>query len=103
MHNVNADTAAAVLAIAMQAARLVVLTDVAGLYRDYPANTDIITSIDTFGLAGMLPTLTSGMIPKMGAALRAVTGGCPVHRSSTGGFRTPCSWSCSPTRAWERW
>jgi acetylglutamate kinase len=77
VHNVNADSAAAVLAIALQAARLVVLTDVAGLYRDYPANTDVITSIDTLELAAMLPTLTSGMIPKMGAALRAVDGGVP--------------------------
>jgi acetylglutamate kinase len=75
VHNVNADTAAAVLAIALQAARLVVLTDVAGLYRDYPANTDVITRIDTDQLSAMLPTLTSGMIPKMGAALRAVEGG----------------------------
>jgi len=77
VHNVNADTAAAVLAIALKAARLVVLTDVAGLYRDYPANTEVITSIDTLELAGMLPTLASGMIPKMGAALRAVEGGVP--------------------------
>jgi acetylglutamate kinase len=77
VHNVNADTAAAVLAIALNAARLVVLTDVAGLYRDYPANTDVITSIDTLELAAMLPTLSSGMIPKMGAALRAVEGGVP--------------------------
>ncbi len=77
VHNVNADTAAAVLAIALQAARLVVLTDVAGLYRDYPVNADLITSIDTRELAGMLPTLSSGMIPKMGAALRAVEGGIP--------------------------
>jgi len=77
VHNVNADTAAAVLAIALKAARLVVLTDVAGLYRDYPANTEVITSIDTLELAGMLPALSSGMIPKMGAALRAVEGGVP--------------------------
>jgi acetylglutamate kinase len=77
VHNVNADTAAAVLAIALRAARLVVLTDVAGLYRDYPTNTDVITSIDTLELAAMLPTLSSGMIPKMGAALRAVDGGVP--------------------------
>ncbi|MDP9318507.1 MAG: acetylglutamate kinase [Actinomycetota bacterium] len=77
VHNVNADSAAAVLAIALGAARLVVLTDVAGLFRDYPANTDVITSIDTAELTAMLPTLTSGMIPKMGACVRAVDGGVP--------------------------
>jgi len=77
VHNVNADSAAAVLAIALGAARLVVLTDVAGLFRDYPANTDVITRIDTAELTAMLPTLTSGMIPKMGACVRAVDGGVP--------------------------
>jgi acetylglutamate kinase len=77
VHNVNADTAAAVLAVALDAARLVVLTDVAGLYRDYPANTEVIASIDTLELAALLPALSSGMVPKMGAALRAVEGGVP--------------------------
>lgn len=75
VHNVNADTAAAVLSIALGAVRLVVLTDVAGLCRDYPANTDVITSLDSRELAAMLPSLSSGMIPKMGACLRAVDGG----------------------------
>jgi len=75
VHNVNADTAAAVLAVALHAVRLVVVTNVAGLFRDHPTNTDVIESIDSRELAGMLPTLAGGMIPKMGACLRAVEGG----------------------------
>ena len=45
VHNVNADTAAAALAVALQAERLVVLTDVEGLYRDWPASTEIIREL----------------------------------------------------------
>ncbi|MDX6308066.1 MAG: acetylglutamate kinase [Nocardioidaceae bacterium] len=77
VHNVNADTAAAVLATALGAEKLVVLTNVAGLYRDYPDNLDIVTSIDAGQLASILPTLSAGMIPKMGACLRAVENGVP--------------------------
>jgi acetylglutamate kinase len=76
-HNVNADTAAAALAVALGASKLVVLTDVAGLYRDWPASDDIITQIDAAELAGLLPSLASGMVPKMEACLRAVRAGVP--------------------------
>jgi acetylglutamate kinase len=75
VHNVNADTASAVLASALGAEKLVVLTDVAGLFRDYPVNLDLVTSITTAELAGMLPRLSAGMIPKMDACLRAVDAG----------------------------
>ncbi len=78
VHNVNADTAAAVLAIALNAEKLVVLTDVTGLYRDHPANLDLIRSVDTDELEAMMPTLSAGMIPKMGACLRAVERGVPT-------------------------
>ena len=76
-HNVNADTAAAALAVALKAERLIVLTDVPGLYADWPSSTDIIGEITTGDLADLLPTLDSGMIPKMEACLRAVEGGVP--------------------------
>lgn len=74
-HNVNADTAAAALAVALQADRLVVLTDVEGLYRDWPASTDVIKELSASELRELMPTLSSGMVPKMEACLRAVEGG----------------------------
>ncbi len=77
VHNVNADTAAAALAVALGAEKLVVLTDVAGLYRDWPETTDVITEIDADELERMLPSLDTGMVPKMTACLRAVRGGVP--------------------------
>jgi acetylglutamate kinase len=72
VHNVNADTAAAALAVALSAEKLVVLTDVAGLYRDWPETTDVIAEIGAAELEGLLPALDSGMVPKMTACLRAV-------------------------------
>ncbi|HET6911279.1 MAG TPA: acetylglutamate kinase [Mycobacteriales bacterium] len=77
VYNVNADTAAAALAVALQAEKLVVLTDVEGLYADYPATTDVISHIDADRLEQLLPTLADGMVPKMEACLRAVRGGVP--------------------------
>jgi len=73
--NVNADSAAAALAVALGAAKLVVLTDVAGLYRDWPNRDSLVSQIDSAELAGLLPSLESGMIPKMTACLEAVEGG----------------------------
>ncbi|MFT8395863.1 acetylglutamate kinase [Propionibacterium sp.] len=73
--NVNADTAAAALAVALHAERLVMLTDVAGLYADWPNSEEVITQISPKELETMLPHLESGMRPKMEACLRAVQGG----------------------------
>ncbi|CAN5232374.1 acetylglutamate kinase [soil metagenome] len=73
--NVNADSAAASLAVALGAAKLVVLTDVAGLYRDWPDRDSLVSIIDTAELTALLPSLESGMIPKMAACLEAVEGG----------------------------
>ena len=73
--NVNADSAAAALAIALGAAKLVILTDVAGLYADWPNRDSLISVIDAVELAALLPSLESGMIPKMTACLDAVNGG----------------------------
>ncbi len=75
--NVNADTAAAALAVALKAAKLIVLTDVDGLYRDWPASTEVISQLTARELAELLPALTAGMIPKMEACLTAVQGGVP--------------------------
>ncbi len=96
-YNVNADTAAAALAVALGAAKLVVLTDVAGLYRDWPSSADgapagvapagvtpagaapadVISQLTAGELERLLPGLSAGMIPKMEACLTAVRGGIP--------------------------
>lgn len=73
--NVNADAAAAALAIALGAEKLVILTDVAGLYRDWPDTASLVSSVGADELRALLPSLASGMIPKMQACLDAVDGG----------------------------
>jgi acetylglutamate kinase len=77
VYNVNADTAAAALAVALGAAKLVVLTDVEGLYRDWPNSDEVISQLDAEDLEKLLPALSAGMIPKMEACLTAVKGGVP--------------------------
>jgi acetylglutamate kinase len=84
---VNADTAAAALAVALTAEKLLVLTDVEGLYRDWPASDDVIGEISPEALAALMPTLASGMVPKMAACLQAVTGG--VSRATVVDGREP--------------
>ncbi|AEV87296.1 acetylglutamate kinase [Actinoplanes sp. SE50] len=76
-HNVNADTAASALAVALGARKLVVLTDVPGLYTNWPDTSSLTSEIDADALARLLPGLESGMVPKMEACLRAVRGGVP--------------------------
>lgn len=76
--NVNADTAAAALAASLGAERLIVLTDVEGLYADWPNTDSIIAEITTTELRSLLPSLSSGMIPKMEACLAAVDAGVPL-------------------------
>jgi acetylglutamate kinase len=75
IYNVNADTAAAALAVALGAEKLVVLTDVEGLYADWPASDEVISALSADDLEILLPSLSSGMVPKMEACLRAVRGG----------------------------
>lgn len=73
--NVNADSAAASLASALGAAKLVILTDVAGLYSDWPNRDSLVSQLTTTELLELLPSLESGMIPKMTACLEAVDDG----------------------------
>jgi acetylglutamate kinase len=90
--NVNADTAAAALAVALGAAKIVLLTDVAGLYASWPGElpgaggsspakagrpAEVVSELSVTDLAAMLPGLSGGMIPKMEACLTAVRGGVP--------------------------
>ena len=78
LHNLNADTAAGALAAALSARKLVVLTDVPGLYRSWPDPDSLVSQITTDEAADLLPTLEAGMVPKVEACLRAVRGGVPA-------------------------
>jgi acetylglutamate kinase len=75
IYNVNADTAAAALAVALEATKLIVLTDVDGLYADWPPSAGVIARLTADQLAELLPGLSAGMIPKMEACLLAVRSG----------------------------
>jgi acetylglutamate kinase len=87
--NVNADLAASSLAIALGAEKLMVLTDVPGLYSDWPNRDSLVSEITAAELEQLLPKLESGMIPKMQACLSAVDGGVPQAHVIDG--RTPHS------------
>jgi acetylglutamate kinase len=87
VYNVNADLAASALAVALHAERLVVLTDVAGLYADWPHSTKVIERLTADALEELLPGLASGMLPKMEGCLRAVRGG--VRRAQVLDGRVP--------------
>jgi len=77
VYNVNADTAAAALAEALGAQKLIMLTDVEGLYTNWPDRGSLVSEIDVTALTQLLPRLESGMVPKIEACLRAVGGGVP--------------------------
>jgi len=73
--NVNADTAAASIAVALRARKLIILTDVEGLYANWPDRSSLIRRMHATDVEKLLPSLVSGMVPKMEACLRAVRGG----------------------------
>lgn len=73
--NINADAAAAALAGSLGAAKLVILTDVAGLYREWPDERSLVTRIGVGEVRALLPGLAAGMIPKMTACVDAVDSG----------------------------
>ncbi|MFI0906827.1 acetylglutamate kinase [Streptomyces sioyaensis] len=78
--NVNADTAAAALAAALGAETLMVLTDVEGLYEDWPDSDEVISRLTASELEKLLPDLASGMVPKMRGCLHAVRNGVHTAR-----------------------
>jgi acetylglutamate kinase len=77
VYNINADTAAAALAEALGAEKLLMLTDVEGLYTRWPDRDSLVSEIDTATLTDLLPALEEGMVPKIEACLRAVDAGVP--------------------------
>jgi acetylglutamate kinase len=78
LYNVNADLVAASLAVALGAEKLMMLTDVPGLYSNWPDRESLVSEITASELSELLPSLESGMIPKMQASLNAVTAGVPA-------------------------
>jgi acetylglutamate kinase len=75
--NINADTAAAALAVALEAHKLVVLTDVEGVYAAWPDRDSLLSSLSVTGAKELLTTVDAGMIPKLEACVRAVEQGVP--------------------------
>ena len=80
LFNVNADTATSAVAIALQADEMIMLTDVPGVYANWPDRDSLIEQITAKELQELMPKLESGMVPKMEACLRAIEGGVPVVR-----------------------
>jgi len=75
--NVNADTAAAALAVALGARKLVILTDVEGVYADWPDRDSLLSQISLSGARDLLTRVDEGMIPKLEACCQAVEQGIP--------------------------
>ncbi len=88
-HNVNADTAAAALAVALGATKLVMLTDVEGVYASWPDRSTVIAEMSADELEKLLPEADTGMLPKLEACLRAARQGVP--RASVVDGRVPHS------------
>jgi acetylglutamate kinase len=63
------------LAEALGAEKLLMLTDVEGLYSRWPDRDSFVSEIDVVALTKLLPSLESGMVPKIEACMRAVGGG----------------------------
>ena len=80
LFNVNADTATSAVAIALDADEMIMLTDVPGVYANWPDRDSLITQMTAAELSQLLPKLESGMVPKMEACLRAIEGGIPTVR-----------------------
>jgi acetylglutamate kinase len=80
LFNVNADTATSAVAIALDAKEMIMLTDVPGVYANWPDRDSLITKMTAAELSALLPKLESGMVPKMEACLRAIEGGIPTVR-----------------------
>ncbi len=75
--NVNADTAASAIAVALGAHKLVVLTDVEGIYARWPDRDSLLSQLVLSDAVDLLERVDSGMVPKLEACIRAVRGGVP--------------------------
>jgi acetylglutamate kinase len=75
--NVNSDTAASALAVALAAHKLVVVTDVEGVYARWPDKDSLLSQLSVSAAADLLTRVDAGMRPKLEACVRAVTDGVP--------------------------
>lgn len=75
--NVNADSAASALAVALKAKKLVVLTDVEGVYANWPDKDSLLSRLTVSAAADLMTRVSEGMVPKLEACVRAVTQGVP--------------------------
>ena len=75
--NVNADTAASALAVALGAHKLVMLTDVEGIYADWPDRDSLLSSLSLQRAEELLTRVDAGMVPKLEGCIRAIRGGVP--------------------------
>jgi acetylglutamate kinase len=78
--NVNADFTAASIAAALEASQLIVMTDVAGIYRNWPDATTLIDAISASDLESIKAGFAEGMAPKVQAALDALSYGAQAVR-----------------------
>jgi acetylglutamate kinase len=78
--NVNADIAAAAVAGALHAKELIIMTDVAGIYRNWPNKDSLIDSISANELESIKSTFAEGMAPKVQACLDAIAAGADAVR-----------------------
>jgi len=87
-YNLNADTAAGALAVAVGAGKFVLLTDVPGVYRDYDGTRELISELRAADVAALIEdgTVSRGMLPKINACLAAIRGGVPSAHIIGGGL-----------------
>ena len=78
--NVNADLAAAAIAGALDASSLIIMTDVAGIYRNWPDESSLIDAIQAHELSQIKGSFAQGMAPKVQAALDAIKSGAKAVR-----------------------
>jgi len=87
-YNLNADTAAGALAVAVGAGKFVLLTDVPGVYRDYDGTRELISELRAADVPALIEdgTVSRGMLPKLNACLAAIRGGVPSAHIIGGGL-----------------
>ena len=100
-YNINADTAACKLAVALKAKKLILLTDVRGLMLDPDDESTLLTNLKVSEVPKLMRdgVIKGGMIPKVDCCVEAVRSGVKSAPFWMGGWPTPSSSSCCPTRA----
>ncbi len=101
--NVNADTAAAALAVALRARKLIMLTDVEGLYASWPDRTRSSSGSGSPRSSGCCPRWSPGWCPRWRHACARSGAASRPRTWSTAARPTRSSWRSSPPRAWARW